>query len=72
MFSLLLIIFSAFFSSQYSKVYDVSFSPDGKLLASCGIDHVILIWDTEDGREPARLHGHTDPVFLFPLISTLG
>jgi uncharacterized protein with WD repeat len=37
----------------------VAFSPDGKLVASCGDDAVIRIWDIEKGKEIKNLPGHT-------------
>jgi len=39
----------------------VAYSPDGKKIATCSDDHIISIWDAENGErllEPLR--GHTD------------
>jgi WD40 repeat protein len=36
----------------------VSFSVDNKLLATCGFDGVVRVWDLEAGREASRLDGH--------------
>src|SRR5262245_43804977 len=41
----------------------VTFSPDGKRIASGGDDHVVRLWDAETLREVAVLHGHEDMVF---------
>ncbi len=38
-------------------VQSVAFSPDGKLLASCGIDRSARLWDPANGRQIAVLHG---------------
>lgn len=41
----------------------VAYSPDGKKIATCSDDHIISIWDTENGErllEP--LEGHTGVV----------
>ena len=44
-------------------VYDVAFSPDGKLLASGSYDNTIKIWRVADAELVATLEGHTDQVF---------
>jgi WD40 repeat protein len=41
----------------------VAFSPDGRRLASGGIDQTIKLWDTATGREVLSLRGHLDHVF---------
>ncbi len=44
------------------EVYFVSFSPDGRRLATAGQDHTGRIWDAATGRLVATLTGHTDDV----------
>ena len=41
----------------------VTFSPDGKVLASAGSDDKIILWDAATGKEIGRFEGHTDSVF---------
>jgi WD40 repeat protein/serine/threonine protein kinase len=41
---------------------DLEYSPDGKLLASCGGDTLVLLRDADTGNEVAAMQGHTDRV----------
>jgi WD40 repeat protein/tRNA A-37 threonylcarbamoyl transferase component Bud32 len=45
-----------------SDVYHVTFSPDGKQLATCGADTTARVWDIGSGRELLCLHGHQGDV----------
>src|SRR5262249_17269744 len=45
------------------KVIAVTFSPDGKTLASGGWDNTVRLWDAADGHERAALAGHNDAVW---------
>jgi WD40 repeat protein len=41
----------------------VAFSPDGRRLASCGLDQTVRIWDTASWQEVLTLRGHLDSVY---------
>ena len=44
-------------------VRSVSFSPDGRTIASSSRDQTIRLWDVQSGVEKRRLTGHTDTVY---------
>jgi WD40 repeat protein len=44
-------------------VYNLAFSPDGKILASAGFDNVVKLWEYPSGKELREIKGHTGPVY---------
>ncbi len=51
--------------AHQDRIRCVAYSPDGKKIATCSDDHIISIWDAENGErllEP--LEGHTDAVLF--------
>lgn len=44
-------------------IHDMRFSPDGKLLATCGYDRLIKLWDVEAGKEVRTLKDHSDSIY---------
>ncbi|MBD2606302.1 CHAT domain-containing protein, partial [Scytonema hofmannii FACHB-248] len=46
-----------------NSVNDVSFSPDGKMLATASYDNTVKLWDTSTKKEIKTLTGHTDAVW---------
>ncbi|MEC4896141.1 MAG: serine/threonine-protein kinase [Oscillatoria sp. PMC 1051.18] len=54
---------------HYSSVHALSFSPDGKFLASGGADRIVKVWDLQTAREKASFSGHRsiiEAVFFTP------
>src|SRR3712207_7082160 len=45
-----------------NRVIGVSFSPDGKILASTSADNTVKLWDTATLKEIKTLIGHTNRV----------
>ena len=45
-----------------SYINAVAFSPDGRILASAGVDQTIKLWDVASGSELRSLRGHTSAV----------
>ncbi|MCU0545746.1 MAG: NACHT domain-containing protein [Oscillatoriaceae cyanobacterium Prado104] len=48
------------FIKGFGTVFAVAFSPDGKLLATCGSDSVVRCWEVTSGREILTCKGHRD------------
>jgi len=44
-------------------ILDAAFSPDGKILATCGYDRLIVLWDVSGGKILRTLREHSDSVF---------
>ena len=53
---------SHFHAQALQGVQDIAFSPDGRLLASAGEDHLVRIRDVATGREIQALTGHRNIV----------
>ncbi len=51
------------FSAHRYSVFDLAFSPDGTLLASCGGDQLIHVWDVANWRRVSTLSGHLNQVW---------
>ena len=48
---------------EQRAVYDMSFSPDGKTLATAGAYSTIVLWETSTGNQIRTLRGHTASVY---------
>jgi len=44
-------------------LYGMAFSPDGKVLATCGYDRLIKLWDVATAKEIMALKDHSDTVY---------
>src|SRR5262249_17443932 len=45
-----------------SEVWAVTFTPDGRRIATSGLDRTIKLWEMETGQEVFTLRGHTNGV----------
>jgi WD40 repeat protein len=54
------------FTGIANAVWSVTFSPDGRLVASCDVDGTARVWDAATGRERLRLDHQMDPP-LWPI-----
>jgi WD40 repeat protein len=43
-------------------VNSLAFTPEGKTLASGGLDRTVKLWDVRTGKEKATLRGHQEDV----------
>jgi WD40 repeat protein len=48
--------------NAYGGVWEVAFSPDGKMFASAGWDGVVIVWETATGKTIRRLSDHSNSV----------
>src|SRR5690242_17994657 len=47
---------------HHGPVFAIAFHPDGRHMASAGVDHTIKVWDVSTGRTVRTLRGHDDKV----------
>jgi len=50
-------------AAHHDIIQDAVFSPDGKLLATCGYDRLLVLWDVASGKVVRTLKEHSDSVF---------
>jgi WD40 repeat protein len=50
-------------AAHKDAVYALAFSPDNKLLATCGYDRLIKLWDVSNGKLVHALKDHSDAVY---------
>ncbi len=51
------------FQGHRDIMYDAELSPDGKILATCSYDKMIVLWDASTGQSLRALEGHTGAVY---------
>lgn len=51
------------FKGHRDAMHDAEVSPDGKILATCGHDKEIILWDVESGAVLRTLSGHNGAVY---------
>lgn len=54
---------SATLRGHTGAVFEVAYSPDGKVLASGGEDRTVRLWEVESRKELRVLRGHPDPIY---------
>jgi mono/diheme cytochrome c family protein len=51
------------FRAHADMIHAIDFSPDGKLLATCGYDKLVKLWSVDTGTEAATFKDHSDAVY---------
>jgi WD40 repeat protein len=54
---------SRILAAHADLIYDVTLSPDSKMLATTGYDRLIKLWDVASGKEIRTLRDHSDTVY---------
>ncbi|MHA2297565.1 MAG: eIF2A-related protein [Candidatus Hodarchaeales archaeon] len=54
-------------NTQHEKLFATAYSPDGKIIASGGLDTVIKLWDTETGKNISSLENPIKEYKVFDL-----
>ncbi|HEY7429007.1 MAG TPA: c-type cytochrome domain-containing protein, partial [Gemmataceae bacterium] len=54
---------AAVVNTHADVIHNLAFSPDGKILASCGYDRLIKLWDVAAKKELRVLKDHSDSVY---------
>ncbi|KAK9849360.1 hypothetical protein MYU51_014667 [Penicillium brevicompactum] len=54
------VVFSSSNRLEVNRVNSMTFSPDGRLLASSSNDNIVRLWDTATGRLVQTFNGHSD------------